>query len=257
VNDRFSIGAGVSYQDFEAELTRKRVLGLGPAGEGSQELDADDDGWGWNIGALFNVGDDMRIGASYRSSIDYELEGTAKVFLGSGALFTSFPVQADVELPDSASLSVVQAFGPKWELLGDVTWTHWSTIDAIRVVNTVTGTVAETLRLDFDDAWRLSFGVNYKHSDRWTFKGGVAWDQSPVEDATRTVNLPDNDRLWLSIGAKWRMSKSAALDVGYSHLFISDASIDQDLNDPATRGRVVGDYSGYVDILSAQITFAF
>ena len=94
-----------------------------------------------------------------------------------------------------ALLSVVQQFGEKWQLLGDLQYTHWSTIGTVNVVNTNNGADARTSwRFDFDNAWRFALGVNYLSSEKWTFRGGVAWDQSPVNDQNRTVRLPDNDR---------------------------------------------------------------
>ncbi len=57
--------------------------------------------------------------------------------------------------------------------------------------------------LDFDDSWRYSIGANYKLNDRWVLKGGVAYDETPVKGATtRSVRLPDNDRIWVSLGGR-------------------------------------------------------
>ena len=53
---------------------------------------------------------------------------------------------------------------------------------------------------NFNNAWRIALGVNYFSSEKWTFRGGLAWDQSPVNDQNRTVRLPDNDRYWLVAG---------------------------------------------------------
>ena len=36
------------------------------------------------------------------------------------------------------------------------------------------------------DTWRLSAGASYRPDDQWKFRGGVAYDQTPVNDADRT-----------------------------------------------------------------------
>ncbi len=56
---------------------------------------------------------------------------------------------------------------------------------------------------------------------------GFAFDQTPVNDTDRTARLPDNNRLWLSFGGQYKLSKDGTLDFGYAHLFIKDASINQ------------------------------
>jgi long-chain fatty acid transport protein len=120
------------------------------------------------------------------------------------------------------------------------------------------GATIDTLSFKFDDAWRVSLGANYHYSERWTFKGGVAWDQSPVQNQYRTVRLPDNDRTWLALGAKFKVTQSAAIDFGYAHLFISNASINNTkVGSGGLTTTVVGSYEESVDILSVQYTQAF
>jgi long-chain fatty acid transport protein len=102
VNDRLSIGVGVSYQRLQAELTNAVnysavvaqgvqqlvAQGLLPAAaapgiiaanaglEGGARVRGDDSGWGFNVGVMFDASDTTRIGLSYRSSIDYDVGGT-------------------------------------------------------------------------------------------------------------------------------------------------------------------------------------
>ena len=80
---------------------------------------------------------------SYRSSIDYTLNGDVSTTTASGAVFqnplANFPARADIKFPDMAILSVVQQFGDKWQLLGDLQYTNWSTVGTIDVINTQTG----------------------------------------------------------------------------------------------------------------------
>ena len=226
VNETFSLGVGLNFQRLEAELTNAVVLGANT--EGRAKLKADDDTWGWNAGVLFQPSSSTRIGASYRSSLDYELEGTTTVTTLGGAVVSpaSGATNADLTLPGSFSLSLVQGLGDQWEFLADATFTQWSKIDRINIVNSTNGTLRDSLVLDFDDTWRYSIGANYKMNDDWTLKGGLALDQSPVKGASsRSVRLPDNDRTWISVGAAMKVKQSGKLDIGYSHLFIKDADI--------------------------------
>lgn len=262
VNDMISLGAGINWQHADADLTNSVFLG-GPVG--LTELEADDDAWGWNVGALFRLGADMRLGISYRSVLDYTLTGNVTTTTPSGAVFAAgtFPAAADIKFPDMALLSVVQQFGEKWQLLGDVQFTHWSTVGTVNIVNTTNGTTRDQLVLDLNNAWRIALGVNYFLSDKWTFRGGIAWDQSPVDDDNRTVRLPDADRYWLSFGAQYKFGKGGALDLGYTHLFVPSPSIDRTralgITPPlsALSTTVTGEYDTSIDILGVQLTWTF
>jgi len=255
ISPMISVGAGLNYQKIEAELTNRRVLGVNT--EGLSRLQADDTQIGYNFGALFNLGEDMRLGLSYRSGMDYEVQGDALVTSPSGATVAAFPIHADVSVPAIASLSVVQSYGPEWDLLGDLSWTEWSTIQSINIINSNTGATAQTLELKLQDSWRLSLGVNYRPSEQWVIRGGLAYDQSSVRDEYRTVRLPDTDRYWLALGASFAASKAMSFDVGYVHIFGASAPIDQSLGNAAANGRVLGEYDLSVDIFSLQARFAF
>ena len=269
VNEVFSVGVGVNFQRLDAELTNAVVLA--PDTEGRAKLEVDDDAWGWNAGVLFLPTSSTKIGASYRSKLDYTLDGTTTVTSAGGALVSaaSGPTRADLTLPDSFSLSLAQKLDDQWEFLADATFTRWSEINRINIVNSTNGTLRDSLVLDFDDTWRYSIGVNYKLNDGWTLKGGLAFDQTPVKGATtRSVRLPDNDRTWVSLGAAMKIKQSGRLDLGYSHLFIKDADINFTRSQqapgfttptpaPGTASTVAGSYTGSVDIFSVQYTISF
>ena len=262
ISDALSIGFGVSYQRLEAELTRKAATGFAGV-EFNSALTADDTAWGYDFGVLARAGENTRIGVSYRSKLRYRLEGSVTVTSPVGgmpaavAASRSGPSTADVIMPESLSLSVAHSISERTQLVADITRTRWSEIQSIYIVSSTTGAVRDTLALNFKDAYRYSIGVNHKCTDRFTAKVGLALDTSPVEDADRTVNLPDNDRTWFALGGKWSLSESAAIDLGYAHLFVKNAPIDFTRGSAVSSGRVAGDYSGKIDILSFQFTKSF
>ena len=270
LSDTVSVGAGVSYQMLEAELTNAVVLGLGASGRST--LEADDDGWGWNIGAIFQMTDATRLGIAYRSEIDYNLSGNVTVTAdptGAPVPAASGAAAGDATLPDSLAFSIAHATSDRLTLLADATRTGWSSINQITVVDPGTGTIRDILALDFDDAWRFSVGGNYMLNDRWTLKAGLAFDETPVKNAqSRTVRIPDNDRTWVSIGGKMKLGQNGWLDLGYAHIFIKDADINHTKSQqapgfttpvpaPGTATTVSGGYEGSVDVFSVQYTLDF
>lgn len=266
VNDMVSIGAGVNWQRMEAEYKRRvGIVDLNPVqafASSHVTLDADSDAWGWNIGALFTLSDSTRLGVSYRSKIKHTLKGDLTVE-GPSALLNaggSSNAEADVELPDTFIFSVAQQLNERWEMLGDVAWTGWSsikTIDIVRTSGAQTGDIAQTLDAEFRDTWRIALGANYKLNDDWKLKFGIAYDQTPVRGpSTRLVSLPDSNRTWYSVGAQWKASDASVLDLGLTYISAARSSIDNDQSS-FLRGRVSGTYDARVWILGAQYSMAF
>jgi len=260
-SDSLSVGVGVSVQKIEAELSRFS----GAAAVGNVILNADDVGYGFNFGLMFKATPTTRIGASYRSSIKYELEGNAigtgipAAVIGVAGL--NVGVKADLRVPDSASFSVFHQLNPKWELMGDITWTGWSSIQNLVVTRTAAsgpfaaGSTLTTLPFLWDDTMRYSVGANYKISSQTKLRLGAAFDESPTNDLTRTPRLPDADRTWIAIGVQHRLSKAGVLDVGYAHEFIKDAAINA--GETGIPGRLIGSFTNKADIFSVQYSHSF
>lgn len=263
VNDKVSLGFGLSAQKADATLNKAidfgLFLGAPQTSDGSQELSASDWGYGFNLGALFQISPDMRIGVAYRSRIKYTLSGTS-TFSGvpgplSGILsFQNSNASADLTVPDSASLSVLQTFGDKWELMGDITWTQWTVFNQL-VVNFANGAPSNVTPENWQNAWRFSLGMNYKPNEKWKLRSGIAWDQTPVPNSTlRTARVPDNSRTWLAVGASWYFTKGASLDFGYAHLFVPSTSIN---HTEQASGTLIGSYDNSVNIISVQVAYSF
>ncbi len=242
-SETLSLGAGLSIQYAEATLSNSAN------GAGVATVHGDDYGWGFNLGVLWQPSAATRVGAAYRSEVEQNLEGDVQF---SVATIANGPVTADTTLPDSASLSLFHKLSAKWDLLADVTWTGWSDFRELRIVRNGGVTLALTEQ-NWDDSYRYSIGANYHVDDKLTLRGGVAFDETPTSDAYRTARIPDEDRTWVAFGAQYRLSEKTALDFGYAHLFIKDASIDK-IEGPI---RLTGRYDASVDILSAQLTMNF
>ena len=233
INDKVSIGFGVNYQKIDAELTNS-----------VSRLKGDDSAWGWNAGALFTLSPAMRVGLSYRSSMKYTLEGTMN---------ETIPVKADVELPDTAILSVWQQVSDRWEAMGDLSYTRWSTLRSLNVVSRNSGATLGTEQFNYDNSWRIAWGAAYKASDAAKLKFGIAYDRTPVKDADRSARVPDNSRLWLSVGGQWNAGRYGKFDLGYSYLYVKDSDINMTKNTTLLRGS----YDASAHIVGLQYSVGF
>lgn len=250
VNDQLSLGFGVSAMKAEAELTRQVFTG-GP--EPEVRIKGDDWGFGFNLGAIYQATADTRVGVAYRSKVKQELDGKAKFEAPLAGLNSD--VTAKVDLPESFSASVFSRLNSKWDLMADVTWTRWSRFQELRILRN-NGTTLTVTPENWENTMRYSIGINYHYSDTIKLRAGLAYDEEPISDEFRTARIPGNDRKWVSLGAGWKVTPVSTLDIGYSHLFVSDAKID-DNQLASGNGRLTGDFEGSADILSLQYTHQF
>lgn len=254
VSDTMSLGFGLNYAMNEIEF--RQMVPIAAATQTTATLKGDDDGWGWNVGAMFQVGPTTRLGVAYRSKIKFDLEGNQTV---TGVSSNTFAIKSTLETPDNFSMALNQKLTDQWELLADLTWTGWSSIQTLPVLHAASGTQVASLSYKFKDTWRAGVGANYMLNDAWKLRFGVAYDKSPVQsDADRTMTLPDSDRTWLSVGARYALSKATSLDMGYTHIFFKKASTARSVTMTGFGTQTVrGEFDTSADLLSVQINHRF
>jgi long-chain fatty acid transport protein len=277
------LGFGVNVQRIEATFTNQvnysaALVSAGapaasvPAGlESAARVEGNDTSFGWNAGLLWEIGKDRRAGVHYRSAISYDISGDATftnpavspalapyaAAVNSRALFNS-AITSKVKLPSIVNLSYFGALDSRWDVMVDAQWTGWSTIKDLTFVRP-DGSILSSTPENFKDSWKAAVGANYRFDGRWMFRGGLAYDQSPVETAHRTPRLPDNDRTWLTAGAQFKWDPKTQIDFGAGYIWSRDASINKSGDPPnvLANGLLNGSYKGRTSIFSAQVTYSF
>ena len=279
VNDRISVGAGFNAQYVNAELSNALDFSticdglLGPVAcagaginpvpqsqDGAVNLSGNDWSFGYDVGVLFQFPTDTRVGLAYRSKVHQTVVGNAS-FTNVPAAFAANPsfqnggIKANLTLPDSVSMSVVQGIGDRWELASDVTFTRWSYFNELRVRFDNGAPDAVTVE-NWRNSFRSSIGATYRYSDTLKLRGGIGFDQSPVRGAFRTARIPDSHRKILAVGANYKLSKAGSVDFAYVRLFANDSTINNNQL-AAGGGQLVGNYTLNVNILSLQYNHNF
>ena len=284
INNHFSVGAGFNMQYIDVKLTQyidqgslcvptqqqlqasgfpgadpALCTGLTPQGSDAfAKLEADNWAGGYNVGLLYEPLPSTRVGLSYRSKIQQSVTGKGR-FRDTIPQFSNFNIfvrtdlSADVDLPQTASLSVYHDLSSRWSVMGDVTWTGWDNFDELRI-NYDSNQPDTVIDENWDDTWRFSLGADFRYNSSWTFRAGMAYDQTPIPDADhRTPRIPGDDRIWASLGFGYQVTQSLGIDVAYSHLFVDEPKIN---SGEATTGNLNGEYDDtYVDIVSAQLVW--
>jgi long-chain fatty acid transport protein len=277
--DWLSLGAGLQAQFADGELSNavdfgtigadRQIPGSVPGGQdGFARLDGDDWAYGWNAGVLVEPVRGTRVGVSYRSKLEHELEGEvdfsgdpagiAAALRGAGA-FTDSGARLDLTTPASLSFGVQQDVTPRLSLMAEAQWTDWSSFDQLTIEFDNPRQPDNVSEQEWEDSWFFAVGSTYRVSDTVTLRAGVAYDQSPVKDKFRTPRIPDEDRYWLSLGAGWRPAPWVDLDGSLTYVQVEDSEVDLAASDAGSRNRgdLEASYDNMIILLglSARLRF--
>jgi long-chain fatty acid transport protein len=223
---RFSIAVGLNCLWSSVELKRKIPVAVGPfqLPDGESRLKGNGQGFGINVGALWEVIDGVKWGLSYRSDISVNLKGDLGLTLDSRVPGPrQVPGSAKITFPPSITTGIsVSRFHP-FTLDFDVTWTGWSSYEQLKVdlsqpiVSNGVPTTALIQPKNWKDTWAFRFGLNYQMTEAIKLRGGYIYDQSPVPDDTFDPQIPNANQHIFTIGGDWRI-KRVTLGIAYNFI---------------------------------------
>ena len=126
---------------------------------------------------------------------------------------------AQMDSPASAHVSWVWKYSQKLRLSGSVRWTDWSSFDKL-IINAGSLPHSETdVPMKWRDSWFFSLGYDLDITPKWTIRGGVAYDRSPIGNSRyRTALIPDANRVWATLGATYRFDEHWQFDLAATHI---------------------------------------
>lgn len=124
VNDKLSVGGGISLQYAKAELG----MGMGPM---QANVKGDSWAWGWNVGLMFQPVETVRLGLAYRSHIAHNAEGHTDV----GPLNLTSDMKVRIKTPDTVTLSATWEATDALRLSSTARWSKWSNFRTLDVQN--------------------------------------------------------------------------------------------------------------------------
>jgi len=220
-NGKFAVGGGVEYRRARVILNQNIALPfLNPftgrvTDIGNARLASDyGDDIGYNVGVLFKPSDRFRIGASYRSEMDIELDGEAdftQISTGNAqldaAVAATFPKDDTISttFPFPAVAAVGVAFKPseRVNVELDITRMTWSRFEALAVDFDNQPSRSFVREQNWDDSSAYRLGSNIEATANWDVRLGVLYDENPQPVQAVSPLLPDSDRIGATIGAGW------------------------------------------------------
>ena len=242
ITDWLTVAAGVQIEYFDVRLSGQSLGSLG-----NSLLEGNDVGYGFTAGIRLMPVQGTEIGIGYRSFIDHKLDGTLRT-ANAGNFDVGYD---DVNLPDIVSLGIRQEVTDRFRVMVGAEWWNWSRLDTVNVEQ---GPEPISLSFDYDDGWFVSAGGEFDVTPEFAVRSGVGYEFSPIGDNVRTYRLPDNDRVWISAGASYRVNERLSFDIGYSFIDVSETDIlAAGAGGPFGNGPFAGEADSHVHSISAAI----
>ena len=268
INEQWSVGGGPVIDFFSARLTQALNIGTASAitGDPVADLHGDDVAVGFNLGALYQITPDVRIGLDYRSRIGHGISGTQSVFVppllgllspptAAAISAQNSPANTKITLPDSVTVGFYWQASSQLALLSDISWTDWSLLKAINVIPESPFAAPSSITENWRNTVAISVGANYQLTQALMLQGGIGFDQSPVTESNRTSRVPDSNRYLIGIGTQYRILPNLTVQAAYAHVFFEGAELTSQTS--ATSGVLIGKYSNSADTVSLGAKYRF
>jgi long-chain fatty acid transport protein len=163
-------------------------------------------------------------------------------------------VKMQIPLPLVARAGVRVRPTARTSIALDVNWQRWSTfrtlvVDFQHEYALLPTPGAYLYDVTVENHWRDTFSVRLGGETRlrrWplALRGGLVYDQSPVDDRHFALLTPDSDKLGVGGGVGWTTAlgggRALAVDVSYLHLFVHERDVAPDANGmPGSDGTVL------------------
>jgi long-chain fatty acid transport protein len=269
IEDIFSIGGGPIYANgsvnFNRNITPNPLLGSTNVDLEAKSITA----WGYNVGMMLKVTNEVTLGMDYRSEIIMEARGGSATYQDKNAIaslnpaFTDGTFDADLPLP--AELTAGLSYKPcdKWLFAFDYNYTKWSAYKALDITiynQNPTPVISENLR-NYKNASTYRLGAQYKATQKFTVRGGFYIDESPVQDGYFAPETPRNDSKGYTGGLTYQLNDKLGIDVSFLYLHFDQVDNSYDYyNDPLTTTGYTsfgGTYKSTVFSPGIGITYGF
>lgn len=254
-SEKLSAAVGIDYGQMTARLTSSTL-----------EVIADKtprSGFGWNTAVMYRPADRWSLSASYRSSVKATLTGTVESRYPTYQFFGN--VEADLEMPDLASIGTAYRANEKWlfSLQGD--YVNWTTYDKLVFKDRDSGNVLLIAGVKpmiqhkgFGPAYAVRIGTEYSANSSWKLRAGLAYDTNPVYSKYFETRVPDSDRIEAAIGTTYQAG-NFSIDISYCRVqFLPRTVKDSHASGTAVVDAYIdGTYKTYADMPAVSFGYKF
>jgi long-chain fatty acid transport protein len=280
INDQLSIGGGPIYVNGGVEFNRNVDKSTTDENMNRTDLTIEAKGvsaWGWTAGLMLNPTDKIRIGVNYRSEITVEARNGSATFhdvpgyLSNNPSYPADPnatelgnttFNADLPLPAELTAGFSVQLTDKWLVAFDYNRAFWNVYKALVVDFAVTPTSNVPLSVNprnYKDASTYRMGVQFKPNEKFAFRAGYYFDESPVQDGYFAPETPRNDSMGFTGGLTYQVTSKLGIDASFLYLHFDqvDASYDHYAQPNGSMVSFGGTYKNVVFSPGVGLTYSF
>ena len=223
VCDKLGIGVGFIYATGDFSLRKAIPIQDSTGNYGEANLKGKASGYGYNAGIYFKATQKLSIGIDYRSQVTVNVKGGNADFVVADALAQYFPntkFSTQLKLPQVVTLGFGYAVNKKLKMALDVNYVGWKSYDSLIIDfedNTANLADVHSARM-YKNSFIFRLGAQYKFNDKWTLRAGTYYDMSPVKAGYLTPETPDTDKIGVTLGASFNVTKSLHVDASLLYI---------------------------------------
>ena len=123
-------------------------------------------------------------------------------------------------------------------------------------MNYPTGYVS-SVKENWRDTNFYAVGASYKIDHQWTWRLGLAYDQSAVRYEDRTPRIPDSDRTWYSTGLSYKYNDKLTFDFAYTYISADKAKMDTRNISATDLSKTTVEYTNSVQLFGLSLKYNF
>jgi long-chain fatty acid transport protein len=258
-----SVGGGASLV-YGTLSERVAVNTLAEPGDGRLKYDANDVGYGYNLGMLFELSPQTRMGVTYISQVNLDfkddlrfknLEGTVLgAALDANGLLNG-RLKINMNIPAQLAIGAYHAFTDKLALVGTVNWQNWSRFGQPEISVSDSNTV--TADLGYKDTYHAGLGVYYRVADPWLLMAGFGYDTSPTSGSDeRGPVLPLGAQYRYAAGVQYDWNEDFSIGAAYTLIDAGNAKVNR--SGGPLKGDLEGDYDpNFIHAFNLNFVYRF
>jgi long-chain fatty acid transport protein len=266
LTDKFSVGGGPIYVTggvkFNRNLTRSLTNEEGQRSDVTIEA-KNVTAWGWSAGFMFNPIDKVRLGLNYRSEITMEARDGDATFHDVPAfaqgIYSNTRFNADLPLPAEITAGISIQLTDKWLVAFDYNRAFWHVYKSLTVDFASPDIDTSVNPRNYKDASTYRIGTQFRPNDKFAFRAGWYFDESPVQDGYFAPETPRNDSMGFTGGLTYQINPKFGIDVSflYLHFDETDSSYDHYNEEGNKNVTFGGTYKNVVFSPGVGLTYSF
>lgn len=185
---------------------------------------------GFNVGAMWDITDQITVGASYRSKMDMKVKAGDATLTYANAiaeekLSTLVGINGanfSASMPAVSILSLGVSYRPINPLViaFDAQMSGWSAYDKLEInfLDPKLAAFNQNIKKNYSDSWTFRLGAQYAMTDRLDLRAGCYIDTTPVDDYCYNPETPGMTRIAPSVGFSFRPLKGLSVDLAFTYI---------------------------------------